>query len=417
MNRTRLAAALVMFAALPALAATAQEKPAAVSAEAWQVHQRAIVLDTHLDTPANFGRPGWSILDDHARDGAFSQVDLPRMKEGGLDGGFWAVYTGQGPRDAAGNRAARDRGLKRLVQIREMLAAHPDSFELALTADDAVRIEKSGKRVVFVSMENASPLAGDPSLLEAYYRLGLRMVGVAHFLNNDFGDSATDPKGPEWHGLSPKGRELVAQANRLGIVLDASHSSDDVLDQLLELSKAPIVLSHSGSKAIFDHPRNVEDERLRKLAAKGGLIHVNAYGGYLIPAPKIPERQAALDALEEKYGSEGELTEEKIQGWLREQARIDAKYPVPKASLDDFMRHLLHILDVVGPKHVGIGADWDGGGGVDGLQDVSDLPKITERLLQAGYSEQDIDDIWGGNLLRVLRQVQASAGQADAKAD
>jgi membrane dipeptidase len=232
-------------------------------------------------------------------------------------------------------------------------------------------------------------------------------VGIAHFLNNDLGDSSTDPKGLEWHGLSPKGRELVVRANQLGILLDASHSSDDVLDQLLELSKAPIVLSHSSSKAIFNHPRNVDDQRLRKLAAKGGLIHVNAYGGYLISEPKNPQREAALDALAKKYGPEEQLTEEKIQARLRDQAEIDAKYPASKANIDDFMRHLLHILSVVGPQHVGIGADWDGGGGVDGLSDVSYLSQITERLLRAGYSEQDIDNIWGGNLLRVLRQVQA----------
>lgn len=380
-----------------------------VSTQAQRIHREAIVLDTHLDTPANFVRPGWSILDNHAAHGAFSQVDLPRMREGGLDGGFWVVYTGQGARNAAGNLAARDHGFLRLMQIREMLAAHADQFKLALTADDAKHIEKSGKRVAFISMENAAPLASDPSLLDAWYKLGLRMLGVVHFLNNDFADSATDPKGPEWSGLSPKGRELVAQANRLGILLDASHASDDVLDQLLELSKAPVVLSHSGAKALYDHPRNVDDERLRKLVGKGGLIHVNAYGGYLIEYPKIPGREAALEALDEKYGPEGELTGEKIQARLREQAAIDAKYPLRKATLDDFMHHLLHILKVVGPKHVGIGADWDGGGGVDGLDDVSDLPKITERLLQAGYSEQDIRDIWGGNLLRVLAEAQAAA--------
>ncbi|MFT3761709.1 MAG: dipeptidase [Pseudoxanthomonas sp.] len=403
------ASTLFVVAMFCAAGAAAQQAPAEVSERAMQIHRRAIVLDTHLDTPANFGRPGWSILDNHKGDGGFSQVDLPRMQEGGLDGGFWAIFTDQGPRDVAGNREARDYGLHRLVQIHEMVAAHPDQFELASTADDAVRIEKAGKKVVFISMENASPLASDPSLLDAYYKLGLRMVGVAHFLNNDLGDSSTDPKGPEWHGLSPLGRQLVTRANELGILLDASHSSDDVLDQLLQTSKAPIVLSHSASKALFDHPRNVDDARLRKLAAKGGLIHVNAYGGYLVPIPKVPEREAAIAQLDEKYGPETELSEEQIQARLREQALIDAKYPVPHGTFDDFMRHLLHILEVAGPKHVGIGADWDGGGGVDGMEDVSALPKITERLLQAGYTEQQIDDIWGGNLLRVLREVQAVA--------
>lgn len=380
-----------------------------ISEEAQRIHRDAIVLDTHLDTPANFGRPGWSILDNHAALGAFSQVDLPRMREGGLDGGFWVVYTPQGARDIDGNRAARDHGLQRLVQIREMLAAHPEQFELALTSGDARRIEKSGKRVVFISMENAAPLAADPSMLSAWYKLGLRMIGIVHYLNNDFGDSATDPNGPEWSGLSPAGRGLVEQANRLGIVLDASHASDAVLDQLLELSKVPVVLSHTGAKALYDHPRNLDDARLRRLAVKGGLVNVNTYGSYLLDYPTIPEREVALKALDEKYGPWNEMTVEHIKSYLREQAAIDSKHPLRKATIDDYMGHLLHILKVVGPKHVGIGADWDGGGGVAGLDDVSALPQITERLLQAGYGEQDIRDIWGGNLLRVVDQVQAEA--------
>jgi membrane dipeptidase len=373
------------------------------------LHESALVLDTHLDTPSNLHRPGWNILDRHDQDGDFAQVDLPRMKEGGLDGGFWVVYTAQGPRDAAGNHAARDHGLVRLAAIREMVAAHPQDFELALTADDALRIEKAGKRVVFISMENASPLASDPSLLSAYYRLGLRMLGITHTSNNDFGDSSTDAAGAEWNGLSPHGRALVQEANRLGILLDASHASDKVFDDLLDLSKAPIVLSHTSAKALYSHPRNIDDERLRKLAAKGGVIHVNAYGGYLIATPKNPARDAALAEWEKRVGEYSALSPAQIQARLRERQEIYRNYPVVPATLDDYMRHLLHILKVAGPEHVGVGADWDGGGGVGGLEDVAALPRITERLLAAGYSEDDIKNIWGGNLLRVLRQVQAKA--------
>lgn len=383
-----------------------------VSSRAKQVHEAAVVLDTHLDTPSNLHRPGWSILDRHDQDKGFAQVDLPRMKEGGLDGGFWVIYTAQDARDEAGNRAARDHGLVRLAAIREMVAANPSEFELALTADDAVRIEKAGKRIVFVSMENASPLASDPSLLGAYYKLGLRMLGITHTRNNDFGDSSTDPAGYEWNGLSEKGRALVKEANRLGVLLDASHASDAVFDQLLELSSAPIVLSHTSADAIFDHPRNIDDARIRKLAEKGGVIHVNAYGGYLIPMPKIPQRDAEMEALEKHYGEYSELSASQIQTWLQEQAAIDRKYPVPKANLDDYMRHLLHVLKVAGSDHVGIGADWDGGGGVEGLDDVSALPAISERLLAAGYQEHEVRNIMGGNLLRLLREVNAAAAKA-----
>ncbi|MCR6624707.1 dipeptidase [Pseudoxanthomonas japonensis] len=380
-----------------------------VSAEVSRVHEDAIVLDTHLDTPANFRRPGWSIADNHAHEGDLSQVDLPRMKAGGLDGGFWVIYTAQGARDEAGKRAARDHGLDRLVSIHEMLAANAGEMELALTADDAERIAKAGKRVSFISMENAAPLASDPSLLTAYHRLGLRMLGITHVRNNDFGDSSTDPAGAEWNGLSPAGKALVQEANRLGIVLDASHASDAVFDQLLALSQAPIVLSHTSADALYDHPRNIDDSRLRQLAAKGGVIHVNAYGGYLIDIPKIPERETAMDALGEKYGPESERAVDRVPAYLAERRAIEARYPARRATFDDYMAHVLHILKVAGVDHVGIGADWDGGGGVAGLEDVSALPKITEALLAAGYTEQDVRKIWSGNLLRVIREAQAIA--------
>lgn len=380
-----------------------------VSTLARKVHEDALVLDTHLDTPANLVRPGWNIADDHAHEGDMSQVDLPRMKSGGLDGGFWVIYTAQGARDEAGKRSARNHGLLRLVAIREMLASHPDAMELALTSDDALRIAKAGKRVSFISMENAAPLAADPSLLEVYHRLGLRMLGITHVLNNDFGDSSTDAKGPEWGGLSPAGRALVAEANRLGIVLDASHASDAVFDQLLEVSRAPIVLSHTSADAVFDHPRNIDDDRIRRLAKKGGVIHVNAFGGYLVSIPKVPEREAALDALSDKYGPESRLSVEAAPAYLAERRKIEARYPVKRATLDDYMAHLLHIIKVAGVDHVGVGADWDGGGGVEGMEDVSALPLVTARLLAAGYDEDDVRKIWGGNLLRVLREAQSVA--------
>jgi membrane dipeptidase len=285
-----------------------------------------------------------------------------------------------------------------------MVARHADRFELALTADDAQRIEKAGKRVVYLSIENGYPIGKDLSLLQMFYDLGIRMVGPVHFANNDLGDSSTDPKGPEWHGLSPLGKQVVAEANRLGIVLDASHASDDVLDQMIALSRTPIVLSHSGCKAINDHPRNVDDERLRKLAAAGGVIQINSM--YVIPVFKHPEYEKEVAALEARYGRMYALTPDKVAEFARERSALDEKYGVPRATFEDFERHLLHALKVVGPEHVGIGADWDGGGGVDGMSDIAAVPKITEVLLAAGYSEDDLQKIWGGNVLRVLRLAQ-----------
>src|SRR6202000_2190992 len=203
------------------------------------LHQKLICLDTHLDTPASLARPGWDMMQHHTRDADFTQVDYPRMVEGGLDGGFFAVYTPQGPLTPEGKMAARSRAASRAAEIREMVAAHPDKFELAFVAEDAARIAAKGKRIVYQSIENSSILGNDVSLLRVFYRLGVRMAGPVHFLNNQLGDSATDSK--KWGGLSPMGRDFVALANDLGIILDASHASDDVFDQMSDLSRAPII--------------------------------------------------------------------------------------------------------------------------------------------------------------------------------
>lgn len=397
---SRLAAALSLACLACGLAYADSPAPS----EARALHDRILVLDTHLDTPLNLSRPGWDILARHDYDSDLSQVDYPRMVEGGLDGGFWAIYTAQGPRSDDGHQAARNSALLTAVRIREMVARHSNRFELALSADHAERIANAGKRIVYLSMENGYPIGKDVTLLRTFYELGVRMFGPVHFANNDLADSATDPNGPEWHGLSPLGKQVVAEANRLGIVLDASHASDDVLDQLLELSRTPIVLSHSACRAIADHPRNVDDERLRKLAAKGGVIQVNSV--YVISPPEHPEHAKALAELKARYGRTDDLPLDKQVQLDREQRELDAKYGIPHSTYEDFERHLLHALKIAGADHVGIGADWDGGGGVEGMNDVAALPRITQSLLKAGYSEADIEKIWGGNILRVLREAE-----------
>jgi membrane dipeptidase len=386
--------------------------PAAMAADA---PQHMLMLDTHLDTPMNFARPGWDIMDEHSVETDLSQVDYPRMVKGGLDGGFFAIYTPQGPRTPQGLAAARDAGLKRAVEIHEMVARHSDVFALALRAGDAARIAASGKRVVFMSMENGYPLGKDLTLLKTFYDLGVRMAGPVHFTNNDLADSATDPKGPEWHGLSPLGKQFVAEANRLGIILDASHASDDVFDQMLELSAAPIVLSHSGVRAVFNHPRNIDDARIARLAAAGGVIQVNSYSDYLVDTPVIPARETAMRALGVKYGPFRLLAGEKLKSYMAERHAVEAQYPLPKATMDDLMAQLLHALKLAGPDHVGIGLDWDGGGGVTGMEDVAGIPAISQRLLAAGYTQADLAKIWGGNVLRVMRAVEAKAAESARK--
>jgi membrane dipeptidase len=376
------------------------------SGRARAIHEQILTLDTHLDTPIHFASPGWDIMQRHDLRDDFSQVDYPRMVTGGLDGGFWAIYTPQGPRTPEGEASARDAALRTAVRIHEMVARNHEHFELALRAEDAAAIAARGKRVVYLSIENGYPLGHDLTLLQTFYSLGVRMVGLVHFRDNDLGDSSTDPKGKEWHGLSPLGKALVAEANRLGMVLDASHASDDVLDQLIALSKTPVILSHSACKAVFDHPRNVDDDRLRKLAASGGVVQLNSLSDYLVATPDDPARKQAMDELLARYGRPYELGAEARARFVHERRAIEQAHPAPRATLDDFMKHLLHALQIVGPEHVGIGADWDGGGGDAGLEDVADIPKITERLLAAGYSVADLGNIWSANVLRLLRAAE-----------
>lgn len=390
------------------LGACASHALAEAKSPSAQAHAEAIVLDTHFDTPANFHLPGWSMLDRHSVKADGSQVDYPRMVEGGVDGGFFVIFTPQGPRTPEGLAKARDAAIVRGVEIHEMVARHGDRFALATRAEDAGAIAAQGKRFVFMSIENSYPLGQDLSLMKTFYDLGVRMIGPIHFMNNDLGDSSTDPKGPEWHGLSPLGKAFVAEANRLGMLLDASHASDEVTEQMIALSTTPIILSHSGLKAVFDHPRNIGDETLRRLAAKGGVIQINAFSNYMVATPKIPEREAALADLMKAVGASGrDMTPDQRKALLEGKARIDARWPVPRADLDDFMKHMLHAIEVAGVDHVGVSGDFDGGGGIAGLEDVTDYPKITERLIAAGYSKDDVAKIWGGNALRVLKAAEA----------
>lgn len=406
--------ALLLGVTAPGAALAQTPAAPAVSPQVRALHESFLVLDTHLDTPAQFIKPGWNILDRHSATTDFSQVDYPRLVEGGLDGGWWAVYSPQGPLTPEATAASLRTAQERLRLIRLLTTDHADKFELALTAADAPRIAAEGKRVVYISIENAYPLTGHPEQLQAFYDQGLRMVSLVHFANNDLADSATDPAGPKWRGLSPEGRRLVGQANRLGIVLDASHASDEVFEQLIAYSATPIILSHSGTREVYDHPRNINDDQLRRLAASGGVIQINALGAYLKALPEAPERTAALAALREQYGPPAQRTPAQSTAYLAALVALNGRFPPAQADFEDFIGQLLHALAVIGPRHVGIGADWDGGGGVVGFNDVAALPRITERLLAEGYSASDLAGIWSGNALRLLKQAEDYAASQRA---
>jgi membrane dipeptidase len=375
---------------------------AAQAQRAGGLHGRLVTLDTHLDTPANLERSGWDILADNSADGSFSQVDVPRMRAGGLDGGFWVIYIPQGPLNPQGYAAARDTAILRAMKIREMVARSPALFELATRAEDAPRIAAAGKLIVYQSMENSYQLGEDLTLLKTFYDLGVRMASPVHGANNQFADSATDKR--RWAGLSPLGERWVDEMNRLGLVVDGSHASDEAIDQMIARSKTPIVLSHHGAKAVFDHPRNLDDERLKKVAASGGVIQMNSMYVEALNAP--PDFRARMGALRFRMARIGTLSPAERKTLLAELKALEAT-PGWRGTFEAYMQNVLHVLKLVGPDHVGMGADWDGGGGVVGFESVADLPKITARLKAAGYSDDDLAKIWSGNVLRLVAQADA----------
>ena len=390
-----------LLMALPLLAAAPLAAQEPVSAADRLAHEQMLVLDTHLDTPVNFERPGWDFDRWHDYGWDLTQVDLPRMEAGGLDGGFFVIYTAQGPLTPAGYAAARDAALMRGLAIQRVVAANADKLALATEAADADRLHREGKRIVYQSIENSYPLGLDLSLLSTFHRMGVRMAGPVHSKNNQFADSTTDK--PRWKGLSPLGKKWVAEMNRLGMVVDASHSSDAAFDQLVALSKTPIILSHSGPRAIFDHPRNLDDERMRKLAKAGGVMQLNSV---FLTAHDTSAERDAIAARQEKWL---DLTPAERRQLVADKAALDRQRPYTAADFELFMKSLLHAIKVMGVDHVGLGADWDGGGGVQGMEDVASLPRITARLRRAGLSDADIEKIWSGNTLRLLRQAEAHA--------
>ena len=345
-------------------------------AELVALHQRLFTIDTHIDTPtASLGRAGWDFGVKHDRATDHSQCDLPRMAEGGIDAMVFAVYSTQAARTSAGYAAVHAEALRILARTREVLRENAARCALALTAADGLRLKAGGRRAIYLSIENSYSLGRDLGSVGKFHDLGVRMLGLTHMLNNDLADSSTDPRGTEWGGLSPFGRDVVAECNRLGIVLDASHASDQALRDLLAQSRTPVILSHSGCRAVCDHPRNIGDDLLRALAMQGGVIQINALPVAVVATPE-DGRTAALSAMLLQL-ADAVLTPAVLAGAGKEWHRIETAYPNPRAALEDFVKHIEHAVKVAGIDHVGIGCDFDGGGGVTGLDDVSEYPNLT----------------------------------------
>jgi len=380
-----------------------------VVAKAKEIHDNVLTIDSHVDTPMWMTREDFDISKDNSESSRGSRVDLARMKEGGLDACFFAVFVGQGNRDEEGNARARNRAIAMYDTIHSAIARHHELAEVALTSIDAYRIEKEGKRAIFIGMENGYPIGDDINLVEDYYNRGARYITLCHTRNNDICDSSTDRDGPEHNGLSAFGEEVVDEMNRLGIMIDVSHASDASFYDIIEASAVPVIASHSCARAICDSPRNLDDDMLRTLAKNGGVIQMCILSSYVEEPEPNPQRDSAMTALREKYNNWEDLNEEELASARKEWQELNVKFPRFMSSVKKVVDHIDHMKVVAGIDHIGIGTDFDGGGGVEGCADVSEMENITIELYKRGYTEEEIEKIWGKNLIRVMRQVEEYA--------
>jgi membrane dipeptidase len=380
-----------------------------LAAKAKAIHDRILTVDTHCDTASRLPGGTWDIGVRHEpgrRDSG--QIDLPRMAEGGLDAEFFAVFVGQGERTEEGYARAKDGALKTLGALHAMVEKYPGLVGLALTPEDAYRLKKEGKRAAFIGMENGYPVGKTLSNLEEYYKQGVRYVTLCHSRDNDICDSSTDKQDTEDHGLSDFGWEVVRECNRLGMMVDISHASDKSFYDVLKVSQAPVIASHSSCRALCASPRNLTDDMIRALAANDGVIQICFLSDYVRTPQPNPEREKALQELQAKYGGRRDIQDEAVRKKaMEEYDAINEKYPEEKATLQELVDHIEHVVKLVGIDYVGIGTDFDGGGGVRGCNDVSEMFRVTEELIRRGCKEKEIAQIWGGNAMRVFRRVIA----------
>lgn len=392
------------------LALTLSAPPGLAHEDAAEVHNRAIILDTHVDIPLNWATDGL----DPSQETRW-QVDLPKMRAGGMDAAFFVVYVPQGPRTPAGHAEAISTGFARLAAIRRMtddLAR--DSMGLAVSAYDVVRLHREGKHAALIGIENGYALGGNIDLLDIYYDYGVRYLGLTHNGHNELADSAI-PK-PEYGdeaelhgGLSELGRAAIRRANALGVIVDISHASMETTLQAAALSQAPIIASHSSVASLRPHPRNLTDEALKAIAETGGVVNIVAFDTYLHEVDE--EKFTSLLQIRQDMGLSMEwVAQASEEDWQTYRARVDAlnaKYPL--AHIDALLDHIDYAVNLIGIDHVGIASDFGGGGGIDGWTDASETPALTQGLLGRGYNAQEIDKLLGGNMLRVLTTVERLA--------
>lgn len=381
---------------------TSEEK---LAKRADKIHASILSVDTHCDTPMSFADPDFD-LGVRNEDGC---VDFPRMKEGGLDAEFFAVFIGQGPRNDSAYNAVHTRALEIFSAIHTNVEKNSTMAEIALTPDDAYRLKKAGKISAFIGVENAYPIGRDLSRIKEYHDLGARYITLSHSRNNDICDSSTDAGGPEHNGLSGFGTEVVKEMNRIGMMIDVSHISDKAFYDVLNTSAAPVIASHSSCRALCENPRNLSDDMLLALRDNQGVIQICILSNYIKAPEPNPELTEKRKEIRSKYGDYNALSDE-MKKIMRSEYRAMQKKYEKLATVKDVADHIDHVVQVIGIDYVGIGTDFDGGGGVEGCRDVSEMKNITIELLRRGYTKPDIAKIWGGNIMRVFREVERVAG-------
>ena len=381
----------------------AAQAPSNVSPRAKQLHERAIVIDSHDDTTQRLlFEKGFDIGSRHAN----GNIDIPRMKEGGLDALFFSIWV---PSDLTGPPAVK-RAMDLIDAVREAARTHPNDLRLATTAADVRKAAADHKIAALMGMEGGHMIDDDLRLLRLYAALGVRYLTLTHFKNNNWADSSTDK--PAHNGLTPFGKDVVRELNRLGVMVDISHVADKTFYDALEITKAPVIASHSSCRAIAGSPRNMTDDMLRALAKNGGVVMINYEVSFLSEEYRVASEKksgdvvARLAAMSKQCGGDeacATLEESKINREAMEKGQL------PKVTWEKIVEHIDHAVKVAGADHVGLGSDFDGATMPLGMDDASMLPKITDALLKKGYSEPDVEKILGGNLLRVMEAVERAA--------
>jgi membrane dipeptidase len=399
---------LLLAAAMATIpgAAWAQQIDPKVQARIDRILKATPLIDGHNDLAEQLRENyGMSIVDlasgtDKRPDHPL-MTDMARLHEGRVGGQFWSVYI---PSEVTGDHAIRDT-IEEIDTVKRLIKAYPNDLELARTADDVVRIHKAGKVASMIGIEGGHQIGGSLAALRQFYDLGARYMTFTHFKNNEFADSATDD--PKYHGITDFGRTVVHEMNRLGMLVDLSHVSPDTMRDVLAVSKAPVIFSHSDARALADHPRNVPDDVLQKLAANGGVVMVNFYLGHLSEPYRIwsGEESAEEARLASLYVGQPDIRKAKLDEWKQ-------AHPAPTAGIGLIADHIEHVVKVAGYDHVGIGGDLDGIGYDEapaGMNSVSGYPLLFAELIRRGWSDENLSKLAGGNVLRVMRQAEAVA--------